>query len=239
MRTLHILRSCLIIVSLIAFAGTAHAKGKKGSKKRIVAETVAPATPSAPVAQQVSVQEETFSLPIADAAALLRKFPSDAERYIELVRLADSKKARLERLLMLRTISGQQAKAESINELIYPTQYGGDGMKNAIPGGFQTRSLGDTLNLTPQIGPDGRTISITLIPESSFFVGFKGAGQDTRTHQPVFGTARLTTSVLVKDGEPFLLGTFSPPFSNGIAAQVKDHRIWLEFITVNVLRSGK
>jgi type II secretory pathway component GspD/PulD (secretin) len=155
------------------------------------------------------------------------------------VRLTDSKKARLERLLMLRTISGQQAKAESINELIYPTQYGGDGMKNAIPGGFQTRSLGDTLNLTPQIGTDGRTISVTLIPESSFFAGFKGSASEKWMHQPVMGTARLTTSVVVKDGEPFLLGTFTPPFNNGIAAQLKDHRIWLEFLTVHVLPGGK
>ena len=247
MKTLLTVRSLLIIATLIAFAGVAQAKGGKRSSKKAVA-AAAPATPSVPAVSLISVQEETFSLPIADAAALLRKFPSDAERYNELVRRADAKQARLERLIMLRTISGQQAKAESVNELIYPTEYGppraaGESStapsRAFTPGGFQTRSLGDTLNLTPQINPDGRTIAITLIPENSFFAGYKGAGNEKWAHQPVMGTARLTTSVVVKDGEPFLLGTFTPPFNNGIVPQQKEHRIWLDFITAHVIPSGK
>lgn len=227
MKTPLALRSLLIVAVLVAFAG------------------VAPA-------QQVSLQEETFSLPLADASALLRKFPSDAERYNELVRRVDAKKARLERLIVVRTISGQQAKGESVHELIYPTEFARTSAAKTntaaatmpaesavIPGGFQTRNLGDTLNFTPQISPDGRIINITLIPESSSFVGYKGAGDQKWARQPVLATQRLTTSVIVKNGEPFLLGTLNPPVNDGIAPPPKEQRIWLDFITANVLPVGK
>jgi len=227
MKTPLALRSSLILATLIVFAG------------------IAPA-------QQISLQEETFSLPLADAFAMLRKFPADAERYNELVRCVDAKKARLERLIVVRTISGQQAKGESVHELIYPTAYepprvaatyGPNATLPAegvlTPGAFQTRNLGDTLNFTPQISPDGRIINITLIPESSSFVGYKGAGNQKWLHQPLFQTKRLTTSVIVKSGEPFLLGTLNPPVNDGIAPPPKEQRIWLDFITASVLSGGK
>lgn len=200
----------------------------------------------------ISLQEETFSLPTADAFAMLRKFPSDADRYSELVRRVDTKKARLERLIIVRTISGQQAKGESVHELIYPTEFARTSVAKTnaaaatmpvegavIPGGFQTRNLGDTLNFTPQISADGHLINITLIPESSSFVGYKGAGDLKWARQPVLATQRLTTSVIVKTGEPFLLGTLNPPVNNGIAPPPKEQRIWLDFITAQVLSVGK
>jgi len=197
----------------------------------------------------ISLQEETFSLPIADAFALLRKFPSDAERYNEVVRRVECKQARLERLIIVRTISGQQAKGESVHELIYPTEFSPTPAAKTnsttpaesavIPGGFQTRNVGNTLNFTPQVASDSRTINITLIPESSFFAGYKGAGEQKWTRQPMFEARRLTTSVIVKPGEPFLVGTLSPPFNVGAAPPPKEQRVWLDFITAHILPGGK
>ncbi|MCX6908819.1 MAG: hypothetical protein NTY01_12350, partial [Verrucomicrobia bacterium] len=220
MKTQLTFRSSLILAVLVAFAGVAHAQSAKTSSN--VANEA--------FAQQVSLQEETFSLPLANAFALLRKFPSDTERYNELVRRVDAKQARLERLMVVRTISGQQAKGEAVHELIYPTEFARTSAPKTnaaaatmpaegavIPGGFQMRSLGDTLNFTPQIAPDSRTINITLIPESSSFAGYKGAGDQKWTRQPMFESRRLTTSVIVKSGEPFLLGTLNPPVNDGIA----------------------
>lgn len=243
MKTQLALRSSLIVATLVAFASVMHAENAKDSPKTAAAEVAAPL---------VSVQEETFSLPIADAFALLRKFPSDAECYNELVRRVDAKQARMERLIVVRTISGQLAKGESVHELIYPTEYApthAAGTKAAgatmpaegvlIPGGFQTRNIGDTLNFTPQISPDSHTIAITLIPESSFFVGYKGAGDQKWARQPMFESRRLTTSVVVKNGEPFLVGTLNPPINDGIAPPPKEQRIWLDFITAHILPSGK
>lgn len=228
-----------MLAAIIAGTGVVHAQGGKAAGGEAIAA-------------QVSLQEETFSLPLADASVLLRKFPSDAERYKELVRRAECKQAKLERLMVVRTISGQQAKGESVYELSYPTEFAptrAAGTNAAagrvpaegavIPGDFQTRNLGNTLNFTPLIGPDSRTVNITLIPESSTFAGYKGAGDQKWTRQPVFEAQRLTTSVIVKDGEPFLLGTLTPPASNGIAPAPKEPRVWLDFITVQVLPVGK
>lgn len=227
MKTQLALHSSLILAALLAFAGVAHA-------------------------QQVSLQEETFSLPINDAFALLRKFPTDAERYSELVRRVDAKQARLERLIVVRTISGQQAKAESMHELICPKEHeppraAGTNATAArrraesmlARNVFQTRNLGDILNFTPQVGASSLFINITLIPESSFFVGYKGAGDQKWARQPMIETKRLTTSVMVKSGEPFLLGTLSPPFNDGIAPSSREHRIWLDFITAHAMPVGK
>jgi hypothetical protein len=239
MKTQLTLRCSLILAVLIAVAGVANAQGGKTAGGEFVA-------------LQVSLQEETFSLSLADASALLRKFPTDADRHKELVSRVDARKARLERLIVVRTISGQQAKGESIHELIYPTEFAPTRAAKTnspaatapaegavVPGGFQTRNIGDTLNFTPQIAADARTINITLIPESSAFAGYKGAGDSKWTRQPLFSTQRLTTSVVVKDGEPFLLGTFTPPAGNGIAPPPKEPRVWLEFITAHVLPVGK
>lgn len=145
------------------------------------------------------------------------------------------------------TISGQQAKIEVIREFIYPTEFepprvstgggGGGGGSTTIvttgnvtindsvispptPGGFQTRNLGVTLNVTPQIGETG-LINLTLIPEVSDFDGFidygsrtiagstQSSGQnilDFPFPQPVFSTRRVTTSVMVFDGSTVVLG---------------------------------
>ncbi|MCX6899124.1 MAG: hypothetical protein NT105_10520 [Verrucomicrobia bacterium] len=239
MKTQPALRFSLVVATLIAFAAVAHAQNTKTSSNAAATEAFA---------QQISLQEEAFSLPLADAAALLRKFPSDAERYNELVRYVDAKKARMERLMVVRTISGQQAKGESVHEFIYPTEYEPPRVACdttprlsvvMTPGGFQTRNLGDTLNFTPQISPDSRFINITLIPESSFLVGYKGAGDQKWAHQPLFQTKRLTTSVVVKNGEPFLVGTLNPPINDGIAPPPKEQRVWLDFITAHVLSGGK
>jgi hypothetical protein len=236
------LRFSLMLAALVAFAAVAHAQSAKTSSNAA----------NEAFAQQVSLHEETFSLPLADAFALLRKFPSDADRYSELVRRVDAKQARLERLMVVRTISGQQAKGEAVHELIYPTEFTPPraSKTNAaaatmpaegavIPGGFQMRNLGDTLNFTPQISADGRLINITLIPESSSFAGYKGAGDQKWTRQPMFEARRLTTSVIVKSGEPFLLGTLNPPVNDGIAPPPKEQRVWLDFFTAQVLSVGK
>lgn len=155
------------------------ADDKPVSLQKAEAAPAAPAEASVPLVLAISLQEETFSLPIADASALLRKFPSDAERYKELVRRADAKQARLERLVVLRTISGQQAKVEAINELTFPSESAravgaasGKRAQGKASVALQTRNLGDTLNLTPLLSPDGSIINVTLIPEGSFLAGY-------------------------------------------------------------------
>ena len=224
----------LIIAALIALAAITHAGDEKNSAKKSNAPSKTAAAPSSDATgaaliaadaaehaamekrsslMSVSVHEEAFSLPIADAFALLRKFRSDADRYKEIVRRAEAGQARVERQVVLRTASGQQAKTESVN-------------------------VGDALNLTPQISPF-RIIHITLIPEVSRFGGYTGPGDAKGPPQPLIERQRITTSIMVTDGEPFLLGTLNPPFNNGVGTDQKEQRVWLDFLTAHVLPDQK
>ena len=151
------------------------------------------------------------------------------------------------------TRSGEEAKVEVIRELIYPTEYdppevpqqfgfgfagfigGGDDpaavapptfpVTPATPTAFTTRSIGVTLEVKPQVGPDGYTIEMDLKPEVVEFEGFVNygnpittSGQDilgnqirivltaNKIEQPVFSTRRVTTNVSVYDNETVSIG---------------------------------
>ena len=203
----------------------------------------------------LSIREETFSLPIAAAYDLMHSTKLDAELYAKLVEQMRAGKARIERLIVLRTKSGQRAVLESINELRYPTEYN---PRNAtLPVGpiaktpdqgmvprdqvystnFDTRNVGDQLEIEPVLGPDGRTIDLNLVPQSVRFAGFRTTTDDgsDKQPQPLFETQKVTTSITVLAGEPTLLGTLNAPFGNGLAIEVKEQRVWLDFFTVDVV----
>ena len=267
----------LIVAALIALAGITHAGDEKDPFKKSNAppKTAAVAPKSAADAAEaaavkaaieeaasrlVSVHEETFSLPIADAFALLRNFRSDADRYKELVRRAETGQARVERRVVLRTTSGQQqAKTESVDEFPDPTSSGNSKSARApqrnrpgekpsapaqsspvagVPGGFQTRHAGDTLELTAVPGEIG-LINLTLVPEVSRFASYKGPGDGKGPQQPWFEVQKIVTSVAVIDGEPFLVGTLNPPINNGAATEPKEQRVWLDFLTAHILPEQK
>jgi hypothetical protein len=208
---------------------------------------------------QLSITEETFSLPIAEANHLLHNVPSDALRYARLRDLLAGGKARLERLIVLRTKSGQRAMTESFNELHYGTEFRppeapqspSDGKVVPAPekptpenlwknGGnpiaFDTRNVGDSLEVEPVVGPDGITIDLNLVPQSVRYAGERVEGSPHPVKTPIFEVSKLTTSVTVRDGQPFFLGTLNPPFGNGLAREQKEQRVWLDFVTVNVVR---
>ncbi|MEM7385685.1 MAG: type II and III secretion system protein, partial [Verrucomicrobiota bacterium] len=152
----------------------------------------------------------------------------------------------------ITTKSGQRGRIEVIRELIYPTEYdppelpqqvgsdivggGGDGGEGgggvssfpvtpANPTAFTTRSTGVTMEVDPQIGPDGYTVDLTLAPEVVEFDGFVNYGSpitatgtnqngqpiqvvitENRIEMPVFSTRRVTTAVTVWDGHTVAIG---------------------------------
>ena len=209
----------------------------------------------------LSITEETFSLPIADADHLLHDVPSDVLRYARLREMLAGSKARLERLTVLRTKSGQRAVAESIDELRYGTEFrhrqtpdqtnAGDKTDkpapkapppaNAVENGivpitFETRNVGDIIELEPVLGPDGITIDVNLVTETTRYAGDHADGGPHPVKMPIFEVSKITTSITVRDGQPYLLGTLNPPFSNGLAREQKEQRVWLNFVTVDVVR---
>jgi len=146
------------------------------------------------------------------------------------------------------TKSGQRATIEVIREFRYPTEFqppqipsnvGGGGSGSGVtisiipitpttPTGFETRNTGVTLEVEPQVGPDGYTIDLNLVPQVVEFEGFINYGSPINTinpsllggvagsgtieltpnviNQPIFSTRKVTTSVTVWDGQTVVLG---------------------------------
>ena len=83
----------------------------------------------------------------------------------------------------------------------------------AVPISFETRNIGVILNVTPSVGSDKKTITLTLIPEISEFLQWidygisEGAGWNAvPIVKPIFQTRNVTTSVVIGDGETVVLG---------------------------------
>lgn len=150
------------------------------------------------------------------------------------------------------TKSGQKATITLSREFPYPTQYdppqipqtsgGASGIIVAgatsdpvvtpsFPTSFTTRNLGVTLEVEPQIGPDGYTIDLNLTPEVVEFEGFINYGSpitaprdilepttgivlltvptiltENVINQPIFSTRKVTTNVTIWDGQTVVIG---------------------------------
>jgi general secretion pathway protein D len=94
------------------------------------------------------------------------------------------------------------------------------------PTAFETRNTGVTLEVEPNVGPDGYTIDLNLIPQVVEFEGFINYGSPITSasvnpltgapiqnvitpnviNQPIFSTRKVTTSVSVFDGQTVVLG---------------------------------
>ena len=119
------------------------------------------------------------------------------------------------------TISGAQAQIRVAQEFIYPTTFSTATIQQgqaangfvgttqptivpSTPSAFATRPVGVVFNVTPFVGADGNTISLTLIPQVTDFLGFINYGNDIK--QPLFSTRDLITSVVIWDGQTVVLG---------------------------------
>lgn len=132
------------------------------------------------------------------------------------------------------TKTGVNAQIQVVREIIYPTEFEvtqptvqsqGDLVTppTVTPGSFETREVGVILNVTPQVGSDGYTIDLTMVPEVAELVdwiqygseitletGAIGARQ-SRTFrynipQPVFSSRNATTSIIIWDGQTVVMG---------------------------------
>lgn len=141
----------------------------------------------------------------------------------------DKGKATLVESVMVTARSGQRAKAESIHEYIYPTEYDagsfvhsekalGTATKQIAPQAqaFETRNLGVTLEVDPIIGADERTIDLNLAPEIVYITGkeswgkHKADGSEVEVLMPSFYTVKTTTQVALIAGEYLLMSVQSP-----------------------------
>ncbi len=89
------------------------------------------------------------------------------------------------------------------------------------PVAFETRNVGTTVEVDPQIGPDGLTIDLNMSPEIVYHVGDESWGKYESEHgkvelkMPTFYSMRLTTAVTMFAGEYCFVGVQSPPGPDG------------------------
>lgn len=99
---------------------------------------------------------ETFSLPLKEAAALIRSGKTDEQIYATLV-----KSAKQEGLTVVRGRSGEKSSNESVHELIYPTEYEPAELPNSV--GAQITSAEEkkegTQAAAPQLGALSKAVN--------------------------------------------------------------------------------
>ncbi|MGC4015945.1 MAG: hypothetical protein QM755_15680 [Luteolibacter sp.] len=280
------MKNNLTITCLAALFACATAHAQNGSRDPLMnGEQNKPQEGDMAVHPNLAVRYESFSLSLADAAALTRENPRDNELYSKLVAMVAKKEAKQEALLLLRSKSGQKATAESIQEQIYPTEFETPKLPEAVgasfitrkgpdvkdaddttvkqpvqmpnatalanapsiselsglmtpvtPQAFETRNVGDTLEIEPILAEDNRTVDLRLVPERVTRTGDSISGQGlSRCEMPVFESQRVNTAISVEIGKPFLIGTVNrPPVSkvDGDSA----NRIWFAFVTANIAK---
>jgi len=188
----------------------------------------------------VQVVLETYVLDQEDAQAVLEGERGSAARYRRVLDLAKAGKARLELLSGLSTRSGQRAVVESGDEVRYPVEFTGPAQPKGtlVVTAFETRNVGDTLEVEPVVQPDGRTCEINLVPQRVSLVGFRqepDAPDMLKAPQPIFDTQKITTAVTTTDGQPHFLGTMSRTSSRGPASGEVDPEVRLAFLHTSVV----
>lgn len=126
----------------------------------------------------------------------------------------------------ITTLNNQTATIEIADEFVYPARYeptlikedlNGDGdftdtvagVKETrfvnVPQGFETRSIGILLHVTPSVGKDKEMITLTLNPEVSEATAnaFEYSGE---VKLPKFTTRNLSTNIIVQNGDTVVLG---------------------------------
>lgn len=179
---------------------------------------------------QVAADFSFVAFERTDVEKVARQNASAAPSSEALIALWKAGKGRLVATQTIVTRSGVNAQLQAVEEIIYPTEFAGGATGNTntpvqlttpvlIPGVFETREVGVVVNFTPTIGPDGRTMDLVIAPEISELAetnrftatfGPENAQQLTSAEQPVFRTAKITTSVVMRDGATLVLGDIAP-----------------------------
>ncbi len=157
--------------------------------------------------RQLRIQVEWIELKQAELGALMAshgdgdesgaRSSNDGALRDSLGKMIESGEATLLETAVILARSGQRAKAESIREMVYPTEFKAPGWEAAedeaeesredeaedgdeadflaigapIPSAFETRNVGTTVEVDPVLGADGKTIDINLNPEIVYYTG--------------------------------------------------------------------
>lgn len=188
-----------------------------------------------------------------------RKTTNDTDLRARLTALAKEGKATVVETLAATGKSGHKATSESIEEVIYATEYeppdlpcnGVSGQKSEpnrytvngpTPSAWDTRNTGGTLEIEPNIDEDTHFIDIRLVPEIVYHVGnrvwmeWQDAHGKANIEMPDFYTVRMNTSLTVVDGQPFLAAALSPKNDKGVCDPTRKLMV---FVRADIVTVGK
>lgn len=208
--------------------------------------------PHAHLPKYVQVQVEFVEMAHEDLTKLLFLSDPESADATELRKtvagMVRNDEAKVLETMMVVARSGEKATGEGIREYIYPTEYeppelpsevdlpdkeGGmtpEDIKTmwllrtpATPTSFETRNLGNTFEVAPNIGADGRIIDLTFTPEIVWHTGNTvwletkdGQGNVSKIQMPEIYKLSVTTAITCIDGQYNLVAVLSPKDQQGV-----------------------
>lgn len=201
----------------------------------------------------LSIVFETFSLPFADAAELLREKHPDSKLHALCVEGLADQSVLQEGLTVIRTLEGSVARIAAVTETRSPKEYiaiwraatgSGPPQPGEFPSSlipvfgemFETHQSGFELSLEAKAKPDG-LLSLRAQPSWTRQAGRSFHGEGTALlAMPEIEIQRLEGMIQAKARKPSLLGTFNRTPESKIAP-LAPTRVWFAFVTVNPIES--
>ena len=206
----------------------------------------------------VGVVAEWIEVGLEDLPGLLRAHggESDAsELYDELQAWTKEGKARSIEVVFGRFPIGSRGKIESIDEVIYATEYDppeipntvrvGDGSDEsliprtpAVPTAFETRNVGTMIEADTQVEEE-RLIRLAIAGQTVSYLGRDYHLGDEKAEDgggieviwmPKFHSMSISTHLTLESGTTALIGSFRPP-----AELAEPDRRWLCFVSAEVI----
>jgi hypothetical protein len=198
-----------------------------------------------PVGVRVTTMLEVFAMPRSMFLELLGglKEPAKAQEAIETLRRRSQEPdatCRIQAQEAVTGVAGQEARSESIHELIYPTEYEADsGIPNdrkppqiiaptgkLLPTAFETRNVGSTLEVTPVLIHDGTLVAAKFSWEVVSFLGMRP--YDGGVEQPKFSTQSIRSELVARPGETLFVGLVHPTQDDSLAPEADV--VWAAFV---------
>ena len=174
---------CLFLacVSLVTAQDTSKDPFVKDKKAVAAAAPVASGDPAAPqTPKNILCLVETFTLSQTDYSAMLDA-PEGQDKLYKLVQAAmKAGNARLDGCHLITTKSGLRSTAESVDELIYPTEWtAADRTGFQYPKAFGMRQLGDRFEFDPALDPESGALNVNHQFQRERFSGLRLYKADT------------------------------------------------------------
>lgn len=211
------------------------------------------------VAEQVRVTVQVIEVPQGELTKWTTgKKLAGSELYDRALKLALGGGAEIVDTNVLLVRSGEKALAESLAEVMYPTEQeaadiGGSPLplesKTPLPVplrpvdffSWETRNVGTIVEIEPTASPDNKLVDVRLSYETvdraanATYVQFRDDWGDSSVRRPIFDTKRLSSAITVTAGAFELFNVFTPKPAAIPAATTRQ----LVFIRAEVLTYPK